>query len=220
MKLCVMLVCLAVTVGMCVPASAIVGTHDGLVWPGWNLLALDGVPTADPPSPVNILPGGLQISNLLYRYDAATQSQIRYDEFQPDLFGNMLLGDGYWLLSYETETLPYSYQALNDTDAMDIWVSLPKAGWAMIGNPFSYNFPWENAKVTDGNVTVSMQIAAKTNYWLNSIMYRFDAEHQSQIWVGIPDDFQEENELLPKQGYWINSFQDKLALILEAIPIP
>ena len=215
MKLRVLMFSLVVLVGACIPAFAAVSSHGGTIYPGWNFLALDGVPLD--PSPANVF-AGVTVNNLLYRIDPATKNQWRYDEIQPDLFGGMLLGDGYWLLSYESTPVTYSYQGLDDTDDMDIWVSLPTQGWSLIGNPFSYNYPWELAKVTDGNVTVSMQTAAKTNFWLNSIIYRIDSETQNQIWVGIPDDAMLEDALLPKNAYWINTYQDKLALILEAIP--
>lgn len=211
MKLRVLLfVLLVVVVGMA-PSSAAVTTLGGTALPGWNMLALDGVPID--PAPPSVF-GTIRVDGMLYRWDAASQSQYMYDEWNPDIFGNVLLGEGYWLLA--DSTAPYSYQGLNDTDSMDIWISLPKAGWAMIGNPFSKQFPWESTKVTDGNVTVSMSVAAKTNNWMSSFAFWWMAENQSQFDLGLPEDWPYTDKMEPKHAYWVNSYVDKLALIFES----
>lgn len=216
MKLGVLLLVCAALVGLAVSASAIVTSIGGPLYNGWNLLAVPGVPIN--PAPTSVFPTGLRVDGYLYRWDAATQSQIMYDEWSPDVFGNMLLGEGYWLSVDTTVATSYSCSGLNDTDIMDIWISLPKSGFTMIGNPFSYNFPWANAKVTDGNVTVSMEVAAKTNNWLQSIAWGWDSPTQSQFDMGIPADWPTEDFLRAGNGYWVVSYQDKLALILESIP--
>ena len=212
MKLRVLLLVLLVVVGSIASTSASVTDLSGTLYPGWNQIALHGVPID--PAPPSVFDNGMRLDSMLYRWEGATQSMYMYDEWNPDAFGNLLLGEGYWLFS-DTE-LPYSYSGLDDTDSMDIWISLPKAGWTMIGDPFSKEFPWENAKVTDGNVTVSMQVASKVNNWLNSTAYWWEGDTQSGYDLGIPEDWPSTLNMKPKHGYWVNSYQDKLALILES----
>ncbi|MCX6376184.1 MAG: hypothetical protein NTU88_09185, partial [Armatimonadetes bacterium] len=203
MKLRVLLLVLLAVVASVTWSSASVTTLGGTVYAGWNQIALHGVPIDPAPSSVF---SGITVDGTLYRWEGTLQSTLMYDMWQPDKFGNLLLNEGYWLLS--DAELPYSYQGLNDTDSMDIWISLPKAGWA---------------KVTDGNVTVSMQVASKVNNWLNSTAYWWDAQLQSGRDLGIPEDWPTSLNMRPKHGYWVNTNVDKLALILEseyAIPIP
>jgi len=211
MKLRVLLLVLLAVVASMTSSSASVTTLGGTAYAGWNMIALDGVPID--PAPTSVF-SGITVDGMLIRWDGASQSQYTYDMWAPDIFGNVLLSEGYWLLC--ESTLPYSYQGLNDTDAMDIWISLPKAGWTMIGTPFSKQFPWESTKVTDGNVTVSMAVAAKTNNWLSAFAFWWEAETQSQYDLGLPEDWPFTDKMQPKHGYWVNSYVDKLALILES----
>ncbi len=197
-----------------VPATAALETitsPEGTVSAGWNLLALPGIPVD--PDPVNVL-SAFEIDSVLSRWDAATRALVIYDMWAPEVFGNMLLGDGYWL---ETPVAgQISYQGLTDNDDMDVWISLPKAGWSLIGNPFSTPFPWEQAKVVDGNTTVSLYDATRTNGWMNSMGWWWDNETRSLREFGIADDWTENVNLLPWHGYWVESYVDKIALILES----
>jgi hypothetical protein len=216
MKLRVLLLVLLVVVGSIASTSASVTDLSGTLYPGWNQIALHGVPIDPAPTSVFSVPisNGMQLSDNLYRWEGASQSQYMYDSWQPEVFGNMLLNEGYWLFSDAERG--YTYSGLDDTDSMDIWISLPKAGWTMIGDPFSKEFPWASAKVTDGTVTVSMQVASKVNIWLSSTAYWFEAESQSQYDLGIPEDWPSTLNMKPKHGYWVNTNVDKLALILES----
>jgi len=197
-----------------VPATAALTTitsPPGTVCAGWNLLALPGIPVD--PAPTSVF-GSTAIDGCLYRWEAATQSLFIYDTWTPEMFGNMLLTDGYWLQTGADTTV--SFTGLNDNNSMDVWVSLPKAGWALIGNPFNAEFTWANAKVVDGNVTISLQQAAKTEGWLNSQGFWWDSTTQSLNDFGIPDDWVPYETLLPWHGYWVQSYVDKIALILES----
>ncbi len=209
-----LLIGLALIAVLSVPATAALTTITspaGTVNAGWNLLALPGIPVD--PTPTSVF-GSIPIDGSLYRWDAATQSILLYDTWSPEAFGNMLLTDGYWLVTDAAGTI--SYPGLDDNDAMDVWVSLPKAGWAIIGNPFSTEFTWENAKVVDGNVTISLQQAAKTEGWLNSFGFWWDGSTQSLCDFGIPEDFASTGVLQAWHGYWVQSYVDKIALILES----
>lgn len=197
-----------------VPATAALTTitsPPGTVQAGWNLLALPGIPVD--PTPPNVF-AGIDIDGRMYRWDAAVQGLFIYDSWSPEMFGNILLTDGYWLETDSYATV--SFSGLDDNNSMDVWVSLPKAGWSLIGNPFNSEFTWENAKVVDGNVTISLQQAAKTEGWLNSLGYWWDSSTQGLNEIGIPDDFPQYETMQPWHGYWVESFVDKIALIFES----
>ena len=192
-------------------ATAAVIDHTGNVTAGWNMLALAGIPLDPDPTAVF---GSIPVDTKLYRLDAATQSMILYDVWTPDIFGNMLLTDGYWLLADAADS--FTYSGLDDNDSMDVWISLPVAGWTLMGNPFSYDYTWANAKVTDGNITVSMTDASRSQSWLSSIGYWFDNNTQSMLDIGIPDDYPSTEALPPWHGMWVQSNRDKIALIFES----
>ena len=176
-----------------------------------GLISLPAVPLD--PAPADIF-GSIPIHYKLTRWNADTQSWIPYSQFSPGSFGNLLIGEGYWMkMSSSGQSI--NYQGLTDTDAMDIWISLPKAGFNLIGNPFSFNYAWANAKVTDGNETVSISVA-KSRGWLNSRMNWWDGPNQSWRTVGIPTDFPYTDVLYPWHGYYLKSYVDKIALILES----
>lgn len=205
---------LAAIIAVSVPATAALTTitsPPGAVVPGWNLVAVPGIPVN--PAPESVFTGQ-DIDGRLTRWDAAVQGTFTYDMWSPEMFGNILLGDGYWLDA--TSEGPVSFSGLDDNNSMDVWVSLPKAGWSLIGNPFNAEFNWANAKVVDGNVTISLQEAAKTEGWLNSQGLWWDNTVQGLCDIGIPDDFPQYETMLPWHGYWIESFVDKIALIFEA----
>jgi len=205
---------LLAAVAAAAPASAGVVTitsPPGTVVSGWSLLALPGIPLyPDPPTVM----GSIPIDAKLYRWDAATQSLVAYDEWMPEGFGNMLLTDGYWLQASSAQTI--SYTGLDDNDSMDVWISLPKAGWTLFGNPFTYSFPWTDAKVLDGNVTVSMADAVHTHGWLQPLGYWWDSSTQSLLTYGLPDDWPDTDTLLAWHGFWIQTNVDKIALIFES----
>ena len=216
MKLSLALLVLLMVLTFAVMAAASVTTHEYVAPPGWSLMALRGVPLDPEPSSVF---GSAQIDGRLYRWNAARQSMLLYDELDPDFFGDMLLTEGYWLKNTTGSNETVSFSGLNDNDAMDVWISLPKKGWTLIGHPFSYSFPWQNAKVTDGNTTKSLFDASQWGVgWVCSVGYGWDQTHRSMFSIGVEDDFPMRDTLEAWHGYWIKSFFDKKALILESIP--
>ncbi|HUV04026.1 MAG TPA: hypothetical protein VMX94_02845 [Armatimonadota bacterium] len=197
-------------------ASAAVTTHEYVVHTKWNLLSLPGIPLdPDPPSLFGVIP----ISGNLYKWNAPLQGLDMYIDGDPDSFGHMLLTDGYWLRNTTGSAQPLSFSGLDDNDDMDIWISLPKKGWTLIGNPFSYPFPWVNAKVTDGDSTMLLRDASQWGVrWLSSAAIGWDEVGQGNIVVGVPDDNPTEESLRAWHGYWVRSYKDKVALILESVP--
>ena len=195
---------------MSVAAFAVVDDFPYTMYTPNTLMAMPAVPLE--PAPATVF-GSVPIHLKLMRWNADTQSWISYSQFNPAQFGNILIGEGYWMKT--TTAQPVNYQGLTDTDAMDIWISLPQAGWNLIGNPFPFNYTWANAKVTDGNETISMA-SAKSRGWLKSKMDWWDGEYQSLRTCGISTDFPYTQELYPWHGYYLKSNIDKLALILES----
>ena len=202
-----------------VAAIAVVDDFPYTLSRGKNLIAVPAVPLN--PHPGEVVDGrppvfnGIPIDGLLLRWDAVAKSSKSYDELDPGAFGNVLIGDGYWLSSAAGASS--SYQGLTDTDTMDIWISLPRAGLNLIGNPFSFDYLWANAKVTDGNETISLYDASQYGRgWILSIATWWDAPYQSSRDVGLPDDLCFTDYLHPWHGYWVRSNVDKIALILES----
>ena len=212
------LVLLSVLVFLAFSAAAfadVSGFSQSLATPK-GLMALPAVPLDPAPG---VVFGTVPIHYNLTRWNADTQSWVTYNKFSPGLFGNMLIGEGYWMKT-GSSGLGVDYQGLTDTDTMDIWISLPKAGWNLIGNPFSFDYTWANAKVTDGNETVSLATArAAPRQWLVTKMNWWNEATQGWATVGIPADiFYTTAVLHPWHGYYLktNPGHDKLALILES----
>jgi len=230
----------AAALAICSLSFAAVGTissvnADGALATNWNLFCIPNIPLdPTPPAVLHIWDpagdgSGLDGARYLFRYDAATQSMPQYDHWDPGPFGNMLVGDGYWVKLAPGEQTLIQYQGMTDNDTTDMWISLPKAGWSMIGHPYSYPedeaaavanpFPWASVEVTDGTVTKTM-LEARNAGWLQSIVYWYDAPTQSMKTVGLPEDFQPCETLLAWHGYWVLTYVDNLALILTANPPP
>ncbi len=226
MKLTISLLVVLAVGALCASASAAVVTQSDTIYThfdGWNFVCVTGVPLN--PSPASVFadypryPEGMDgIEMNLYRWDGATANQYEYNDVTVNAFGGVLLGQGYWVRGMSNLTpFSYSYSALNDTDDMDIWISLPRAGLHEIGNPFSYNFPWNKVKVTDGNETVSLEVAAYEKEWIWADAYAWDAVTYNQKSIGL-DEASDRTYLQAKQGCSLFSRVDKIALILEAQP--
>jgi hypothetical protein len=137
---------------------------------------------------------------------------VTYDEWSPGLFGDMTTDDGYWLMLESPYTI--SYQAYGGTAAQKN-ISLPAAGWNLIGCPFQRDVNWEDLMVTMGSTTVDMRTASKTNNWLCPIGFWWDASNQSQYDVGLPEDWPYSTQMHPWHGYWLESYVNDLTLTLR-----
>jgi hypothetical protein len=130
----------------------------------------------------------------------------------PDSFGNCKVEDGYYLQATGPATI--SYQAYPGAPAMhDIPISL--SGWAIIGCPYMSDRWWADTTVTHDGTTTSMETAAKTNGWLDSVGWWWDNSSQGLRTVGLPDDFPTTEYLDPWRGYWIQTFHDDVTLTLR-----
>jgi len=202
-----------VTAGIVTITSPSPGNPDAL-WPGWNVIAMPGIPLD--PNPPSVF-GELPIDNVLCRWSNLDQSWKFYDPWSPQEFGNVLLTEGYYYYYQPGGPTQISYSGLNDADTMDVWVSLPKTGWHLIGNPFNHSYQWPGTKLTDGNVTVSLETAARTpGYeWLDSIGWWWEASSQSLKTIGLEDDFPDTTQMEHWHGYWVQTRVDKIAMIFQ-----
>lgn len=212
----IMLLSLLVVAALCVSASAAIETvtcpQPGPINIGWNLMSLPAIPT-DPTPPAVFDEYGGAIEGVLCRWDAALQGLSCYSEWGGD-FGNMLLTDGYWLLLGPEGANQLSFEAITDNDDTDMWISLPKTGWTIIGCPYRYSVNWNTVEITDGTATIPL--ATARDQWLKTITYWWDSEEGGLKTMGLDDDFTDTVTLEPWQGFWVNSLKDNLALIVPA----
>jgi len=183
----------------------------GAVSTGWSLFSVPLEPVN--PDPIAVLPG-IRIDGYLYRWDKVTQSQITYDEWAPGVFSDLNTDEGYWLAVDSAYTI--SYQAYGGTAAMRD-ISLPASQWSIVGCPFQRNINWEDIRVTLGAVTVPLRNAANDldKGWLSSTAFWWDSMTQSQLDVGLPEDWPMTTQMQPWHGYWVNSSVDGLVLTLR-----
>ncbi len=181
----------------------------GVVVNGWSLLSLPVQP-ADPDPAVVF--NGIDIDGRLYRWDNPTQSLFIYDSWGPEQFGEMNLENGCWLDSSSAVTI--SYQGISSS-ATTHDISLPTAGWAIIGCPFPVEKQWPSTTVKHDANTASILDASHTNGWLNSSGYWWDASTQSLVDFGLPEDFASWETLQPWHGYWVQTYVAGITLTLR-----
>lgn len=210
---------------------------------GWNVIALPafpvflgGNPPGYPPDVLNgLVGGGTGLDGKLTRWDAERQVTLAWDSTSPQAkadFGNLLLGDGYPLWISPTAS-PVTFDGVTGNDSVDTFIPLPKAGWTLIGYPYSvptstsgppyYSgdpYLWENVKVTDGLTTKSLRDASQRGArWIRSTAIWWESPRQSLRTVGASQDFANCRSMIAWHGYWVMSFKDNLGLIFEA-PVP
>lgn len=182
---------------------------------GRNLGSLPAVPK-DPNPAVVFAPVSSEILDYcLFRWEAAGQGLLAYDMFDPEGFGGMLLGDGWWLMALSNYTV--SYQGRVQTDAQ--WYTLPCAGWAIMGQPFGHSTYWSDVKVHNGGEAISLETAARTRNWLDSVIIGWNSMTGSSFDVGLPDDYCSSDRLVPWHGYWVHPHQAGLSLIIPESPV-
>ncbi len=181
----------------------------GVVVDGWSLLSVPFEPVD--PTPESVF-SGIDIDSRLSRWDNPTQSLILYDSWSPEAFGDINVESGYWLESSTAGTISYQgYPSAATTRD----IPLPKAGWAIIGCPFTSEKLWSNTLVRRGTETVPMVTAAHTNGWMNSMGYWWDTSTRSLCDFGLPEDFAPTETLQPWHGYWVQTHVDDITLTLR-----
>lgn len=214
-----------VLAGTCVAATA---TFD--VFGQWQVISAPLVPFN--PDPLAVF-NGVNIVGTLWRLDAATQTFIAYDDLDPALFGNILLGDGYQLFcdaAQGTMVATVSYEGVPDGvpdgsgNMTDMWISLPgnqldgqdAGGWHIIGQPFNHDTSVVgNLYLTDGTTLKTWEEAVAAG-WCEPVMWTMDPLTGDQIDVGF--DLATDDHLRAAKGYQFYTKKDNLALIIPAQP--
>jgi len=178
---------------------------------GWNLVACPAVPLN--PDPASVFAGYLEG---LIRWDplkSGGAGYVFYDEFDPALFGNILLGDGYWLRKNTPGSGTVSYSGADVSG--DHWISLPKAGWTLVGYPnmTPTSKAYEALLVTNGIETKSMAAAVAAG-WIADSAQGWNPSLRRYETVGLPDAFPDLENLQINKAYWFQTLVDNLALII------
>lgn len=220
---------LALTVLVAGASVAATATYD--VYVGWNLVAAPLVPfNPDPNSVFAGLADG--IDGLLARYDPSG-GIVTYDSLDPSVFGNVLLGDGFWLMVYSgTQTV--SYDGVPDGvpdgagNKTDMWISLPgnqndgqdAGGWHLIGHPFNHDSPVDSGSgtgdrlfFTDGTTLKNWSEACAAN-WVDFKLSGYDPA--GGIFDVQYDGLGADDTLRAGRGYWLLTYKDNLAMIIPA----
>jgi len=176
---------------------------------GWNLIGCPTVPLD--PAPGSVFAG---YTDLILRWDplkAGGAGYVSYDEFSPEDFGNVLLGDGYWVFKSSAGSGNVSYSGADVSG--DHWISLPKAGWTLIGYPnlTPTSVRYDALLVTNGIETKSMADAYAAGWISDSGLIWVGGGYAS---VGLPDAFPSYEEISGGQGCWLFTNVDNLALIV------
>lgn len=218
-----LLLVLAMTVVVAGASMAATATID--VYEGWNLIAPPLVPFDPDPASV--------FADAAYGIDGGLVHEgpggpWYYDEIDPDAFGKILLGDGYWLLAYEGQSLSYEGLESGVPDSTgkktDMWISLPGAdgngAWHMIGCPFAEDIPvdsgagvGDNILFTDGTDVKNWDEAVGAG-WVDASM---TTENSFTGGVAVQYDGLGTDEFLRAgSGYWIQTYVPNIAMIIPA----
>ena len=182
---------------------------------GWNQFTLGGVPAN--PNPLSVLGNfdtGDGLANRLRRFNPLTQEWLSWNPTNPAVFGGLLVGEGYQLQS--TLNAPIQFEGAPFT-TIDIWLSLPRQGFTVVGHPFDAPVPWETVKVVDGLQALPMFTAARVQSppWLESRATYLDNLNQTTRTLGLPTDNPDSVLMEPWLGYRVESFRDQLSLIVS-----
>jgi len=185
------------------------------VYQGWNMIGFPTVPLAPGPADVFItygaqgMTGGDAVEYNLFRYDPIARS-LRPWNLDAAGWGNILIGDGYWLYRTDAASATFSYQGVDVSG--DHWLSLPRAGWTLVGypnnTPTSVNY--EDLLVTNGIVTKSI-VDAIDEGWLSETAFNYNNAARSLQPIGVDA---VRTTLEKNKGYWFYTYQDNLALIV------
>jgi len=191
-----------------------------------NLMALPNVPTN--PDPYEVLAtSGIEPDGNLTRWNTATNGYRAYDAGLPELYGGMLIGDGFWLNG--NSSMVITYDAIpdgipDDSGTMtDIWISLPGRGLGtggkhLVGTPFAHNVDTDSdggnnlgdrIKFTDGTQLLSWGDAADAGW----VAYTF------QYWTGVGYrdlSYDSGEQMYAGRAYWVGTAKDNLAMIIPA----
>ena len=175
----------------------------------WHMLSLPCDPAN--PDPTVVFPLGTLLGTLS-RYETNV-GYITYDEFDPDAFGPMQAGVGYWLNTLDPITVSYGASCPTVTQEM----AAPTAGWHMIGSH-------QNGDVSLFNVSVRNNTLGQTKLfeeawlggWVQDPLQTYTCAILGYETSGV--DFTDIDSYLRQyKGYWFATQEPNLTLI---VPTP
>ena len=212
-KTLVFVIALVLAMGMM--ASAATYTLD--VTDGWNFISLPGVPFDS-----SVASG---FDGFDFDFSALLQSMLGNESIADDeaegTMLNVFVGQGYYFNPGEDGTISYEGVADGVPDSQgtmaDMWISLPKAGWQMIGTPFNHEVfvnadqsddgDGDNIFFTDGSSLKNWSEAADEG-WVS------DTALGPEGSVGFS--FSDSASFTPGLGYYFQTMVDDIAMIVPA----
>ena len=191
-------------------SKTVITAPAGLIGPGLNLISLPYIPADQAPS---VAFAGKTIDGRLFRWDNLTQQFIGYSSTTPVVFGDISPGDGFALLSTAIGSLSFEGIPIPTVDAR---IALPKMGWSLISDPMNIPVLWLNLSITDGIQTKSLNDAV-TAGWIGRIAFTWDNTSGNYGYLGTgARGSRFDDSLRPWKAYWINTYQDNLAVIIPS----
>lgn len=217
MKTLVLVLVLMLAVGgACLAAT---GTID--LYAGYNLISIPNVPID--PIPANLF-SAFSLDGIFSKFDATTGSDVGYSMWDPDSFGDVLLGEGYWLTSDSVTNVTFS--GLDDGVPSggvktDMWISLPgnqydgldAGGICVVGNPYASSVNKGNFYFTEGTTLKSWQEAFDAG-WVADAFNGYEGATGSSVLLSLS--WGDTDDFAPARAYYFQTFKDNLAMIIVA----
>jgi hypothetical protein len=190
---------------------------------GYNLISAPLVPYNPAPSAVfrDTNNAALTINGgRLQKFDTPSGGYLNYTP-SSQTWGGILLGTGYFLRNDTGSAITVEYLGVPNgvpdvnNNKTDMWISLPTAGYNMIGNPFNNNISWPSCLMTDGSTTVSIPTAKTTNLWWTGSLQYFNNSTGGFLNISVSPT-SSSRYMKPNMGYYLTTLKANLALIIPA----
>lgn len=226
-----------VLVLMVLVASCYAATATITIYPGWRTISCPIVPFEPKPAGSG---GVLQnmtwddYSHQLMKYCNTCDPQgfayynYNYGDGVDPLFGNMLLGEGYMVYSELGSAVDCTYDGVDsgvpDGDGImtDMWITLPKAGYHMVGVPYDEDIPIDQDtgvpfSFTDGTTvrdwpSASQYLDPDNPQWVDEVGQRWNGSN----WVSAGINYYLEDHWKKGTGYLMVTYVDNLAMIITS----
>ena len=171
----------------------------------WHLFSLPCNP-ADP-APELLFPPGTPLDGNLTRYEDG--GYVTYQSFDPDEFGPLRSGEGYWL--HTDASIGVSYVACCPVEPQEL--HYPAGGWHLLGSHRLEAIPFSiiSARSSTGQVLSFEQ--AWLSGWVGDPLFLYSFADLGYLSVGV--NFSDEEDFLrPRYGYWFSTGMPNLTLII------
>ena len=172
---------------------------------GWNFISFAAAPLD--PAPDKTL-ADIPLNELhynLYRYSNVAMGYIVYDKNNPQVFGSLRVGEGYWLNIFRPVQISYRGFLL-PKEMTNLRVN---SGWSIIGVPKDQSVALADilVKKLSSGETVSYPDAYNNKFWVGqAYAYRTGVGYDLVAPVGATGAVS--NQFEPWQGYWLYVFEN------------